>query len=546
MRAFNDLKVSAKLFFGFATVVLCLLVIGVFSIRESAQINASTKDIAENWLPSIRILGVMNKAASDVRQLEYRHLATTDAQEMVEVEKAMGDDVKTMQDEQHGYEALIASPEERALFERFASDWGTYLDGTQITLKLSRGGKKPEAFAHLAESRALYFTASKELGALVAINDKGASAATKHAEETYGSVRLTIISSAAIALILGVLMGMLVTRSILQQLGGEPAYASEVVRRVAAGDLTVDIAFDSRNQSSLLAILAGMVDKLRVTIGEVKSAARNLTNASTQVTATVTSMSQAASEQASSVEETSASIEQMTASIAQNSENARVTDGMASKAAKETGEGGAAVKQTVEAMKRIAERIGIVDDIAYQTNLLALNAAIEAARAGDHGKGFAVVAAEVRKLAERSQVAAQEIGETARSSVAVAERAGVLLGEIVPVIGKTSDLVQEIAAASKEQSTGVSQVNTAMTQISKATQQNAAASEELAATAEELNAQAEQLSSLMAFFQTDDRNEPRAEIIESPAQPRAAAKARGAAKAVAKNGAVDESHFSRF
>jgi methyl-accepting chemotaxis protein len=194
----------------------------------------------------------------------------------------------------------------------------------------------------------------------------------------------------------------------------------------------------------------------------------------------------------------------MAASISQNSDNAKVTDGMATKASKEASEGGDAVSQTVTAMKQIAAKIGIVDDIAYQTNLLALNAAIEAARAGEHGKGFAVVAAEVRKLAERSQEAAKEIGDLAGSSVSTAERAGKLLDEIVPSIQKTSELVQEISASSAEQSESVVQIGGAMGQLSKATQQNAAASEELAATSEEMSGQAEQLQQSVAFFKTGD------------------------------------------
>jgi methyl-accepting chemotaxis protein len=243
------------------------------------------------------------------------------------------------------------------------------------------------------------------------------------------------------------------------------------------------------------------VSKLRNVISEVRSNADSLASAATQVSGTSQSLAQGANEQAASVEETSAAMEQMSASIAQNSDNAKVTDGMARKAAGEANEGGAAVGATVEAMKSIASKIGIIDDIAYQTNLLALNAAIEAARAGEHGKGFAVVAAEVRKLAERSQVAAQEIGELAAGSVKTAERAGALLGEIVPAIRKTSDLVQEITAASDEQSTGVSQINTAMSQLTQLTQQNAAGSEELAATAEEMTGQAEKLRVLMSYFQ---------------------------------------------
>ena len=310
--------------------------------------------------------------------------------------------------------------------------------------------------------------------------------------------KLITISVLASLFIIGVMS--FIFRDLFKLLGGEPAYTSDVVTQVAAGNLAISIDLKPNDTTSLLAAVARMREQLVQVITEVSSSADALSSASEEVNATAQSLAQGASEQAASVEETSASMEEMSSSIEQNNQNASITDGIAQKSARDAANGGEAVSATVEAMQKIAERISVIDEIAYQTNLLALNAAIEAGRAGEHGRGFAVVASEVRQLAERSQVAAQEIGELATASVERAELAGNLLEEMVPSIRKTADLVQEIAAASSEQTTGVTQINAAISQVSQTLQQNAAASEQLSSTAEEMSAQAVKLQESMTYF----------------------------------------------
>jgi methyl-accepting chemotaxis protein len=305
-------------------------------------------------------------------------------------------------------------------------------------------------------------------------------------------------------------------RSITSQLGDEPGVIAGIADRLAEGDLTLQ--FDAgRKEIGVYAAMKNMVNRLQEVVSGVRASADNVASGSQAMSAASEQMSQGATEQAASAEEASASIEQMTANIRQNADNALQTEKIALKTAQDAREGGAAVAETVSAMKEIAGKILIVEEIARQTNLLALNAAIEAARAGEHGKGFAVVAAEVRKLAERSQVAAGEIGTLSTSSVAVAERAGSLLEVIVPSIQRTAELVQEISAASREQDAGAEQIGRAIEQFDQVTQQNAATSEEMASTAEELASQSEHLQEMIAFFRMGD---------DAPGRPQPAATAR--------------------
>ncbi|WP_246120822.1 methyl-accepting chemotaxis protein [Chitinolyticbacter meiyuanensis] len=372
-------------------------------------------------------------------------------------------------------------------------------------------------------------------------NEKQADAANAANAAQIDTVRTTTIAIIVASFLLSVVLGVLLARIVTRQVGGEPDEAVRILQQVADGDLTVNVHLRQGDQTSMLYSMQQMIAKLTDVLGDVRGAAGSIASASEEVSASAQALSQNASEQAANVEETSASVEEISATVAQNAENARVTDGMATQSAQHAVEGGEAVKQTVSAMRQIAGKIGIIDDIAYQTNLLALNAAIEAARAGEHGKGFAVVAAEVRKLAERSQVAAQEIGEVAANSVTLAERAGTLLDQMVPSIRKTADLVQEITAASREQTTGLDQINTAVSQLAQTTQMNASASEELSSTAEEMSAQAIQLQELIQFFRIGSAPVARAATTRRTASVGAVSR-----RMRSDDEGVDESSFTRF
>jgi len=385
------------------------------------------------------------------------------------------------------------------------------------------------------------------------------------ATSQYKTVRATFIASLLLAIACALVLAWATIRSVTEPIGELVGIAN----RIADGDLR-EITGAARGDETgqLQRAMSKMTEALAQTISQVRSAAEALSGASAQVSSTAQSLSQGTSEQAASVEETTASLEQMSASITQNADNSKRTEQMAMKGATDADDSGRVAQETTVAMKTIAQKISIIEDIAYQTNLLALNAAIEAARAGEHGKGFAVVATEVRKLAERSQAAANEISGLAVTSVSVAERSGELLQELVPAIRTTAQLVQEVAAASREQAAGVHQINQAMSQVDQVTQRTASAAEELASTAEEMAAQSESLQQLVAFFRTGDSRDTSSAPLLAPAsntsvrpatqgkrgwypiphsmqQPNGHTNGHGAAKDRAAV-AIDDTHFTRF
>ena len=274
---------------------------------------------------------------------------------------------------------------------------------------------------------------------------------------------------------------------------------------IANGNLTVELRERSA-QDKLMQALTSMVQGLTQTVSEIRSIAGEVAAASQSISTASVQVSKGASAQAAAAEEASSSMEEMVSNIKQNADNASQTDKIANKSAKDAQESGKSVLEAVAAMKEIANKISIIEEIARQTNLLALNAAIEAARAGEHGKGFAVVAAEVRKLAERSQKAAGEINQLSASTLKVSEKSGEMLDKLVPDIQRTAELVQEITAASKEQDTGAEQINKALQQLEQVIQQNASAAEEMASTTEELTGQSDQLVGALSFFKTGDED----------------------------------------
>jgi methyl-accepting chemotaxis protein len=500
---FSNLKISQRLAFGFGLVLILLVAIVYTGTTRMMTINDSVQQITTVYGEKTRVSNAMVDNLRD-SAIALRNLLLSQDDGVTKAETArLAERKKTYMDGEAELDKLLAanaSDEERALAAKIKNLAAGVFRQQEQVLDIARQGRMADATALLfREVRPAQREWLDSLAKFVDEETKATEIAARKASDTYDTALKSMLALSAVAIAIGIALAISVTRSIT----GPLAQAVGIARALADGDLSTRIEVDRKDEAGqLLQALQDMVEKLSDIIGQVRSTADSLGSASEEVSATAQSLSQATSEQAASVEEVSATVEQASASIDQNSDNARLTDTMASKAAEEAASGGDAVSQTVAAMKEIAEKIGIIDDIAYQTNLLALNAAIEAARAGEHGKGFAVVAAEVRKLAERSQEAAQEIGEVAGSSVRLADQAGHLLQAMVPAIRKTSELVQEIAAASEEQSGGVSQISTAMHQLNQVTQQNASASEELAATAEEMSAQAEQLQQLIQFFKT--------------------------------------------
>ncbi|WP_434630115.1 methyl-accepting chemotaxis protein [Chromobacterium sp. CV08] len=503
MTAISGMRLATRQALGYGAIVVLLLLCIAVAMLGFGEINAAIRDITRVNNVEARLAHRMLEQNQQVRIDIRNGLLAQTPEEVARAGQALQDSLRRYADTEQQLAQMLqrepsTSAREHELIAAIQANSREVHQEYQRALELVQRGQGGQARAQATAGKGARL--NDTIGALADVEDKLNDDLARRSEAIYAASlqRMMILAAAAVAASL--LIAAAIRRNLLSTLGGEPQQVADMMREVARGNLLCAIPLRPDDQHSLAASIVQTIQTLGAIIGEVKTGSENLSVAAQHIHSTSQLLAQSSSEQAAGLEQTSASVEQMSASINQTNDNARITEGIAEKASSEAAAGGEAVQQTIRAMREIADKIGIVDDIAYQTNLLALNAAIEAARAGEHGKGFAVVAAEVRKLAERSQVAAQEISGLARGSVALVDGAGSLLEEIVRSSSRTSDLVQEIAAAASEQSAGVGQISLAVQQLNHSTQQNASASEELAATAEQMNRQAENLHDLISFF----------------------------------------------
>ncbi|MGV3551035.1 methyl-accepting chemotaxis protein [Rhizobium sp.] len=496
------MRFTIKLKLAMAFAVLLMLLIGTagFGINSLSNMNDTMDATVQGPVQRLELVQRINIAQlQSIRQ--QKNIVGAENAAAIQTAQQKGDAARTELKAALDKALSIASEQGRPRWLKI-QDLAAKADAVddRIRLLMTAGNATEASRLSITEARALANELDDAVGELITLSKQQLDEATTEAEATYSSTSTIMIGVAVGALLIGLVAAFWISMTISRGL----SRASNAVRQVAEGDLTSTAEITTRDEiGEMLGHVNAMIERLRDVVSDALSASDNVSSGSQELSASSEQLSQGATEQASSAEEASASMEEMAANIKQNADNAAQTEKIARQSAKDAEASGEAVVRAVGAMRTIAEKISIVQEIARQTDLLALNAAVEAARAGEHGKGFAVVASEVRKLAERSQAAAAEISGLSGETVQVATEAGEMLNRLVPDIRKTAELISEISAACREQDIGSSQINEAIQQLDKVTQQNAGASEEMSATSEELASQAEELQASIAFFKVD-------------------------------------------
>ena len=509
----KNIKIVAKLVGSFLIIAIIVLAVGILGLWGTRRLSTNVAALGMEALPGVKDTLLIEISLRQIDSGENNLMQVgLDAASYQQVYSGFDQAKKDVDETIRAYGALALSSDEAGLYKQVTDEWAAFWSAHQVFVEIARkyqstnSGASYQGMANAMKNTDDSFSALTEaLDKLQALSQAGADASIKSAQATGAQVVTIVVAGMVAGVILSIALGLIIALGIT----GPLRKAVDFATGLASGNFDRRLDIDQRDEVGILATsLNDMRDRLKDVIETVLDTARNLSKGASslslsseqmaqgveEIAQSAQQLSQGSSEQAASAEEVSSSLEEMTASIRQNADNSLETEQIAIKSSQDATEGGKSVDETVGAMKVIASKISIVGDIARQTNMLALNAAIEAARAGDAGRGFAVVASEVRKLAERSQSSASEIAEISQGSVAIAEKAGNLIENIIPLIKKTADLVMEISASSREQNSGSEQITKAMTQLDTVIQQNASFSEELSGTTEEMSAQAEQVA----------------------------------------------------
>ena len=506
------MKLSNKLTASFAFAALLTVAVGGDSVVNLFRVNGMLEEIYTSNLLTIVNLSQTNRITFDIASAMQAMEKTDQHVERKRIADALRFKLDQLKQAYASYKSTTILSElektQQAQADRLISAYvGKVELRRDYLLRDDDNGGEPEAVKKEADSLHL------QLEALIDENVRQATVNRQRAAALEKQNLEQSIVVVVLALLTAIILGVYTRRTFVRQIGGDPKEVMRVLLKIANGNLAIKFDVEKMRKGSVLHSAQRMLDRLTEVLGDVNAATVTLASAAGQLTSAAEQLSKNSSQQAADSEEATNAIGQIAGTVGINTANATRTNEIAGESARTAAEGRDAVRETLDAMREIAARISVIDDIAYQTNLLALNAAIEAARAGENGKGFAVVANEVRKLAERSQVAAQEILEVSQRSVGLAEKAGGLLENMLPSIQKTADLVDGISLSARDQNSNLAQIHNAIGQIAQAIQLNAVASEELSATSEEMNDQANQLRDMMRYFSLEKVNDEVAQDV---------------------------------